>query len=97
MPNIPANGIYDNWAGSGPTYTYNDQFDIKIDQQFSQKNLLSAKYSQNWNHNNPYNCFKDFADPVLRQLYLVQVDRRLLRRRRQHHLAGKLPQPAGSE
>ncbi len=62
-PNISANGIYDNWAGSGPTYTYNDQFDIKIDQQFSQKNLLSAKYSQNWNHNNPYNCFKDFADP----------------------------------
>ncbi|MEO6910115.1 MAG: carboxypeptidase regulatory-like domain-containing protein [Edaphobacter sp.] len=62
-PNIPNGTIYDNWIGSGPNKSYNDQFDIKIDQRFSQKNLLSAKYSQNWNHNTPYNCFGNFADP----------------------------------
>lgn len=63
QPNAAQNGIYDNWVGSGPSYNSNDQFDIKIDQQFSPKNLLSAKYSQDWNSSTPYNCFKNFTDP----------------------------------
>jgi hypothetical protein len=62
-PNISGGNIYDNWIGSGPNHNYNDQFDIKIDHRFSASNLLSAKYSQNWNHNAPYNCFKNFTDP----------------------------------
>jgi len=62
-PNISGDNIYDNWIGSGPNHNYNDQFDIKIDHRFRASNLLSAKYSQNWNHNAPYNCFKNFTDP----------------------------------
>lgn len=63
QPNIAGGSIYDNWIGSGPNHNYNDQFDIKIDHRFSESNLLSAKYSQEWNHNSPFNCFKNFTDP----------------------------------
>jgi hypothetical protein len=61
--NIPGGSIYDNWIASGATPGDSDQFDIKIDHRFGEKNLLSAKYSQNWNSNTPYSCFKNFADP----------------------------------
>jgi hypothetical protein len=63
MPNIPGGSIYDNWIGSGSSPSANDQFDIKIDHRFSEKNSLSAKYSRDKNSNTPFNCFKDFADP----------------------------------
>jgi len=63
MPNIPGGTIYDNWIGSGASGSANDQFDIKIDHRFGDKNLLSAKYSQNWNNSTPFNCFKNFTDP----------------------------------
>ena len=63
LPNIPGGSIYDNWIGSGATPGKNDQFDIKIDHRFSEKNLLSAKYSRDKNSNTPYNCFKNFTDP----------------------------------
>jgi hypothetical protein len=63
MPNIAGGSIYDNWIGSGATPNANDQFDIKIDHRFSEKNLLSAKYSRGKNSATPFNCFKDFADP----------------------------------
>jgi len=62
-PNIAGNGIYDNWIGSGSNHSYNDQFDIKIDQRFSQKNLMSVKYSQQWSHGSSFNCFGNFTDP----------------------------------
>jgi hypothetical protein len=61
--NNPGGGIYNNWIASGASSSANDQFDIKIDHRFSEKNLLSAKYSQDWWSNTPYNCFKNFADP----------------------------------
>jgi hypothetical protein len=35
----------------------------KIDHRFNQKNLMSAKYSQQWNSSSPFNCFGNFADP----------------------------------
>ena len=39
-PNIASrNGIYSNWFGSGSSQSYNDQFDIKVDHRFNQKNL----------------------------------------------------------
>jgi hypothetical protein len=62
-PNYSGNGIYDNWAGSGSNRGANDQFDLKIDYRISEKNLLSVKYSQDWNNYTPYNCFKNFTDP----------------------------------
>jgi hypothetical protein len=61
-PNIN-NGIYDNWFGSGSNRGYNDQFDIKIDHRFSEKNLMSVKYSQEWSHSWNFNCFGNFTDP----------------------------------
>jgi hypothetical protein len=63
MPNIAGGSIYDNWIGSGATPNANDQFDIKIDHRFNEKNLLSVKYSRDKNSATPFNCFKDFADP----------------------------------
>jgi len=55
--------IYKNWTASGATPNKGDQFDIKIDHRFSEKNLLSAKYSQQWGSSTPYDCFKNVIDP----------------------------------
>jgi hypothetical protein len=63
-PNITSpDGIYRNWIGSGPNTYSRNQFDIKIDHRFSEKNLMSAKYSQYWDHGTSFNCFKNFTDP----------------------------------
>jgi len=62
-PNLGNSNLYDNWAASGATSSPNDQFDIKIDHRFSQKNLLSGKYSQQWSSTEAFNCFGNFADP----------------------------------
>jgi hypothetical protein len=62
-PNIAGNSIYDNWIGSGQRRSNNDQFDVKIDQRFTQSNLLSVKYSQQWSNGSAFNCFKNFTDP----------------------------------
>ena len=63
MPNYSGGNNYDNWVGSGANISANDQFDLKIDYRLNDKNLLSVKYSQDWNNSTPYNCFKNFADP----------------------------------
>ena len=55
--------IYDNWIASGASRYPNDQFDIKIDHRFNENNLMSAKYSQEWNSSVSFNCFGNFADP----------------------------------
>jgi len=55
--------IYKNWTISGATPSKNDQFDIKIDHRFSQKNLVSGKYSQEWSSDAPFDCFKTLIDP----------------------------------
>jgi hypothetical protein len=56
--------IYHNWSASGASRFPNDQYDIKIDHRFSEKNLLSVKYSHQWSSNDVYNCFGNFVDPV---------------------------------
>jgi Carboxypeptidase regulatory-like domain/TonB dependent receptor len=61
--NVPNESIYDNWIGSGATSAPNDQYDLKIDYRFNDKNLLSGKYSDDWNSVVAYNCFRNFADP----------------------------------
>ena len=61
--NMAGATIYDNWIGSGASQYPNDQYDIKIDHRFSQKNLLSARYSDQWSSAVPFNCFQNFADP----------------------------------
>jgi len=62
-PNIPGGGIYDNWIASGASASANDQFDVRIDHRFRDKDLLTAKYSWDRNSYSPYNCFKNFTDP----------------------------------
>jgi len=62
-PNLGSSNLYDNWAAAGASRNPNDQFDIKIDHRFSEKNLLSGKYSQEWNTSQAFNCFGNFADP----------------------------------
>ncbi len=62
-PNLNAGNIYDNWSASGGTRSFNDQYDIKVDHRFSERNLLSVKYAQEWNHNTSHNCFGNFGDP----------------------------------
>jgi hypothetical protein len=52
-----------NWFGSGVNPDSKNQFDIKIDHRFSDKDLLSAKYSQQSETSNSFNCFNNFADP----------------------------------
>jgi hypothetical protein len=63
MPNIAGGSIYDNWIGSGASSSASDQFDIKIDHRFGDRNTLSAKYSRGKNSYIPFNCFKNFTDP----------------------------------
>jgi hypothetical protein len=55
--------IYKNWFGAGANRSVGNQFDLKIDHRFSEKNLLSVKFSKGWNHGTPYNCFQNFTDP----------------------------------
>jgi hypothetical protein len=62
-PNMASPTIYDNWIGSGASSYPNDQWDLKIDHRFSEKNQLSAKYSHEWNNAVSFNCFGNFADP----------------------------------
>lgn len=62
-PNISGGTIYYNWTTTGAGHSPNDQFDIKIDHRINEKNLLSAKYSQEWNSYDSFNCFKSFVDP----------------------------------
>lgn len=56
-------GIYQNWFGSGSRHQYNDQFDIRIDHRWSQKNLMSGKFSYQYSHSVGLDCFKNFTDP----------------------------------
>jgi hypothetical protein len=62
-PNMASPTIYDNWISSGAGHFPNDQFDIKIDHRFNEKNLMSVRYSQEWNNPVSFNCFQNFADP----------------------------------
>ena len=62
-PGMANSSPYLNWITSGASSNNNQQFDLKIDHRFSQKNLLSGKYSQQWSTYTPYNCYKNFMDP----------------------------------
>jgi Carboxypeptidase regulatory-like domain/TonB dependent receptor-like, beta-barrel len=54
---------YNNWHGAGVNINNGDQFDIKIDHRFSDRNLLSARYSQQWGNGHSGNCWKNALDP----------------------------------
>jgi hypothetical protein len=52
-----------NRVDSGSTRSSNNQWDLKIDHRFSEKNLISGKYSWDGSRSTPFNCFANFADP----------------------------------
>jgi len=54
---------YTNWIGSGSNQGTNNQYDIKIDHRFSDKDLFSVKYSRQGNSGHGFNCFGNIADP----------------------------------
>ncbi len=62
--NYPAGGPFDNWANSGPVHSSDAKAELKIDQRFNASNMLTAKYSQEWdNHFQVWSCFNNFVDP----------------------------------
>jgi hypothetical protein len=65
IPSVEAQSgtIYHNWNASGASSYPNNQYDIKLDYQINQKNLLSGKYSDQWDSATTYNCFGNFVDP----------------------------------
>jgi hypothetical protein len=67
LPNVgvgtSAYNPYTNWQGSAASKGENNQFDIKIDHRFSDKDLLAVRYSRQWAPGFPVNCFGDVADP----------------------------------
>jgi len=54
---------YTNFIASGSNQSSNNQYDIKIDHRFSDKDLLSVKYSRQGNSGHGFNCFGNIADP----------------------------------
>jgi hypothetical protein len=66
LPNVglgtSAYNRYNNWAGSGTSIQDQDQFDIRVDRQFS-RDLVTARYSQGRQPVNMAACFPSVADP----------------------------------
>jgi Carboxypeptidase regulatory-like domain len=57
------NDLASNWFGSGVNRSSNNQFDVKVDHRFSERDLLSVKYSQQWGNSHNFDCFQNAADP----------------------------------
>jgi hypothetical protein len=54
---------YSNFITSGSNQNTNNQYDIKIDHRFSDKNLTSVKYSRQGGLGLGFNCYGNVADP----------------------------------
>jgi len=54
---------YNNWLGSGANTDTNNQFDIRIDQRFTEKTAFYARYSQATGTYHNWNCFGNALDP----------------------------------
>jgi hypothetical protein len=62
-PGSPGYNPYNNWAGSGAGTDGSNQFDIRIDQRFTDRTAFFARYSQNTNNYHNWNCFGNALDP----------------------------------
>jgi hypothetical protein len=66
-PNQPVATLSDaqnnNFFSAGINPASNNQFDIKIDHRFSDRDLLSGRYFQQSHRSNTFNCFGNTADP----------------------------------
>jgi hypothetical protein len=52
-----------NFFGGGSNTNSNNQFDIKIDYRFSDRDLLSGRYSHQKQNSTSFNCYGNFVDP----------------------------------
>ncbi len=52
-----------NYFSSGSSRNSRNQFDVKVDYRFSERDLLSLRYSQGWSSSTSFNCFGNIADP----------------------------------
>jgi hypothetical protein len=52
-----------NFFSAGANANSSDQFDIKVDHRFSDRDLLSVRYSQFRSSSTSFNSFGNFADP----------------------------------
>ena len=52
-----------NFFSSGTNSNSSDQGDVKIDHRFSERDLLSGRYSQKRISSTSFNCFGNFVDP----------------------------------
>jgi len=59
----PGSSPFTNRVDAGSVKSNDNRWDLKIDHRFSQKNLLSAKYSYDYNTATSFNCFNNAADP----------------------------------
>ncbi len=69
LPNLGTPGTtnynqYTNWQGSAAAYGVSNQFDIKVDQRFNDRDLLAVRYSRAWSPG-PHSpsCYGNVADP----------------------------------
>jgi len=64
LPTRPTTAVgAPNWFGSGTDRNRDNKIDAKVDYRFSDTNLFSTKYSQEWGNSSSFNCFNDKADP----------------------------------
>jgi hypothetical protein len=54
---------YNNWSASGINQNTNDQFDVRIDQQFSDQTPFNARFSYARGSYHGMNCFGNALDP----------------------------------
>lgn len=62
-PGSPGYNPYNNWSGSGVGTDTNNQFDIRIDQRFTDATTFNARYSQATGTYHNWNCFGNALDP----------------------------------
>lgn len=67
LPNVAvgtsAYNPYDNWAGSGAGIFNNNQYDVKMDQNISEKMHLSERFSSDWGLELVPQCWTNPLDP----------------------------------
>ena len=54
---------YNNWSGSGINVNTNDQFDVRIDQRFTDRTAFNARFSYAQGTYHGMNCFGNALDP----------------------------------
>ena len=67
LPNLnvgtPSYNPYLNWSGEGIQASRRDQFDIKVDHQFTQRTSFTGRFSFERDFTDPLNCFGNVLDP----------------------------------